>query len=368
MCLLAIVACVLCNIGCGDNDDSSSTSDSDTDTDTDSDTGTDTDTDTDSDADTDTDEEQSVWITIKAGSFWMGSPDGNCPVDYPGGTDCEAELGRNPDEDLHYVTLTRSFEIRSTEVTQIQYQEVTGWNPSFYGPYTSQPNCGPDCPVERFSWYDALAYTNELSHIAGLTPCYIMTDIVCADSTNVGTDYLGCMNDEQKIIESATITLNGVSSVYDCEGYRLPTESEWEYATRAGSLTAFHPSEGNDGSITQLENDPNQNQIGWSHPLAEFITHPVALKKANAWGLCDTSGNVNEYTWDVYVEAYPSGDTLNPVVDPEGPLPSDETVSFVGRGGHHSLPALYARSARRIRESPGSAKLSLGFRPVRSLL
>ena len=104
--------------GCGpDNSDTGTNSDSDSDADND----TDTDIDTDTDSDTDTTVVPCEWITIKAGSFWMGSPDGDCPSDYPGGADCAPELGRFDNEDLHYVTLTRSFEIQSTEVTQGQF-------------------------------------------------------------------------------------------------------------------------------------------------------------------------------------------------------------------------------------------------------
>jgi len=308
------------------------------------------------------------WATIPAGSFWMGSPDGDCPADYPGGTGCTSELGSQTIEDLHYVTLTTSFELGRYEVTQGEFAALMGWNPSYFGPNGAGADCGLDCPVEYVSWYDSIAYANELSSSESRTPCYTLTNIVCEDSTNVGTNAFGCMNNTQGGINAATVALNGVTNPYLCTGYRLPTESEWEYAIRAGSLTAFYPSDGNDGSITNTNQDPNLDQIGWYYYNSDTgsgrMTHPVGGKESNAWGLSDMSGNVWEWVWDWYLAAYPSGGTSSPVVDPVGGPPASCRVI---RGGYWSYSADSCRSGDRDDRTPGGRLYSFGFRLARTI-
>jgi formylglycine-generating enzyme required for sulfatase activity len=290
------------------------------------------------------------WITIPTGSFWMGSPDGSCPSDYPGGSGCNPEGGRASDEDLHYVQLTHSFELMSTEVTQGQFESVMGRNPSYFGPNGPGGNCGSNCPVDYVSWYDALAYANELSLQAGLTPCYRLS--------NIQTGPYG--------IDSATVELNGVNSVYDCTGYRLPTESEWEYAARAGTLTALY-----NGNLTYNDRsplDPNLDAIawyggnsdapystsscsGWFPGATTCGTQPVGGKQPNAWGLYDMSGNLWEWVWDWYSPTFPNGNTSSPLIDPEGPAQGSMKVT---RSCSWDEPALYCRSATRWGEIPPS--------------
>ncbi|HUU22793.1 MAG TPA: SUMF1/EgtB/PvdO family nonheme iron enzyme, partial [Phycisphaerae bacterium] len=192
------------------------------DTDTDSDSDADSDADTDSDTDTNTGEVVigEEWTTIPAGSFWMGSPDGACPSDYPGGSGCTAELGRWANETLHYVTLTNSFMIGRTEVTQGQWFAAFGNNPSWFGPSGDGADCGDDCPVEMVNWFEAAAYANWLSNQEGLAPCYLLTG--CTGTLGGGCAAGDSWCDSGTYV--CTVTLNGVSSPYECEGYRLPTE------------------------------------------------------------------------------------------------------------------------------------------------
>jgi formylglycine-generating enzyme required for sulfatase activity len=301
------------------------------------------------------------WKTVTAGSFWMGSPDGSCPMDYPGGTTCPTEPGRWTDEDLHYVTLTNNFELMVTETTQSDFSRTMGWNPSLL------TSCGANCPVENVSWYDALAFANRLSVNAGYTPCYTFSSVVCEDTTAAGTDYMACQNAVRGGIDTATITLNGVSSPYACTGYRLPTESEWEYAVRAGSLTALYPSDGNDGSLTNTGAtplDPNMSQIAWYSGNSSSSAHPVSTKEANSNGFFDMSGNVMEWTWDWYENAYPISDTFIPLVDPVGGLPGEYHST---RGGSWLHDAGAARSAGRGGGKPDIRMYMIGFRLARTI-
>jgi len=344
------------------NIETDSASDADTDADTDTHTDASTDSITDSDTETDTFDITMSWSTIPAGSFWMGSPWGDCPPDYPAES-CILEATNS--ENLHYVTLTRSFEIMRHEVTQNLYSGLMGWNPSNFGPNGEGPDCGGNCPVEGTSWFDAVAFANQYSLAFSLPTCYGIGNVTCQDDTVAGSDYMACMNPFQQGIKSASVSLNMLSSPYQCSGYRLPTESEWEYAARAGSLTAIYPSEGNDGTVTEwiAALDSNLDQVAWYALNSEVTTHPVARKEANAWGLYDMLGNSLEWTGDWREVPYPDGDTMSPVGDPIGPGSGEHRVV---RGGDYNTVGVGTRSAQRSSYLPGLR--AAGIRIVRTLL
>jgi len=243
------------------------------------------------------------YVRIAPGAFTMGSPAG--------------ELGRIAEEVQHQVTITWAFLMKTTEVTQAEWQAVMGANPSGFAA------CGGNCPVEQVSWNDAVDYVNRLSDAAGLARCY---------------------------------NANRVFAGLGCLGYRLPTEAEWEYAARAGTQTAYHTGV---NTQTNCNNDPNLNLAGWYCGNAANTTHPVGQKQVNAWGLHDMHGNVWEWVQDRYA-AYPAG----AAVDPVGPAAGGNRVV---RGGCWSCLAQYARAALRSGSDPGFRDDRLGFRPARSL-
>jgi formylglycine-generating enzyme required for sulfatase activity len=232
-------------------------------------------------------------------TFNMGSP--------------ESELGRFKDEKLHKVTLTKSLYMGKYEVTQGQWKALMGSNPSYFK--------GEDLPVERVSWFDAVNFCNKLSDSNGRTRAYTIND------------------------ENVTWNQNA-------NGYRLPTEAEWEYACRAGSSTAFY-----NGSITNRGGDPNCDKIAWYTNYSSSTTHAVGGKTPNAWGLYDMSGNVWEWCWDWY--GIYQGDVTDPIGDGSGSY-------RVGQGGGWNSSALNCRSANRCNLDPSYRTSSLGFRIARS--
>jgi len=259
-------------------------------------------------------------VSITAGTFTMGSP--------------STESGSQSEErPQHSVTLS-SFKMGKYEVTQEQYEAVMGNNPSNF---SSNPQAGETQgkrPVERVSWYDAIIFCNKLSILEGLSPAYRISG--STDPAVWGT-----------VPTSSDATWNAVEIVTGSNGYRLPTEAQWEYACRAGTTTAY-----NTGDIIS-------DNTGWYTSNSGSKTHEVGLKPANAWGLYDMHGNVWEWCWDWYNSSYYS---RSPANDPMGAAAGSSRVE---RGGSWGIDASIARSSFRSNIYPYCRYIDIGFRLVR---
>ncbi len=251
------------------------------------------------------------FVMIKGGSFQMGSP--------------ESEAWRIDDETQHTVTVS-DFYISPFELTQKEYSEITGENPSNFS--------GDDLPVENVSWLDAVLFCNAYSEKMGLTPVYSV------DGNNISWDR-------------------------SADGYRLPTEAEWEYACRAGTTTPFN-----------TENSPSDEQANYYGHYPYMIegnyftqenleTKPGTYRQTtlavdsfepNKFGLYNMHGNVSEWVWDHYGEY---GDNE---IDPTG---AETGILRVYRGGWNDF-AKNMRSAYRATMPQDQGSFNIGIRLVRN--
>jgi formylglycine-generating enzyme required for sulfatase activity len=283
--------------------------------------------------------ELSNYVLIYGGDFTMGSP--------------PDEIGRE-DNELQISMHVDDFYIKSTEVTQDEWERVMGYNPSKY------KGCGEDCPVNTVNWYEGLEYMNRLSVIDGLRVCYVLED--CSGDLR-GGDY-ECQKVEWE---------------QSCNGYRYPTEAEWEYAARGGDVRATY-----NGNLT-IEDKVNATELDaiavyggnskalyegafycgdWKDKKYPYSTCGPGLVKAknpNGYMLYDMIGNVWEWTWDTYDKKLTNKDL-------EGRYSKRGSKSlFSFRGCSWSSHAQVCRAANRSADYPTLRIYYLGLRPARSI-
>ena len=282
----------------------------------------DTDTDSRSDPDSDSDIESTAaapaevndgFVLIGGGSFKMGSP--------------ESENWRIGDELLHEVTVS-PFYIDPLETVQSDYERLMGSDPSAFD--------GSDLPVDSISWVDAVQYANARSKAAGLEPVYTVSD-------------------------------GEVSWDRSANGYRLPTEAEWEYACRAGTETPFnteHSLSAEEANFYghypyEIEENYFDNEVLEARP-GEYrqTTVKVGSFAPNSWGLYDCHGNVNEWCWDYYGEYGAAA-----AADPTGP---EAGTRHIYRGGGWNDFAKNMRSAYRAAGQADLKSSNIGVRLVRN--
>jgi len=240
------------------------------------------------------------------------------------------EPGRYDDEGPQRQVTVSGFYMGKYQVTQKEYQEVMGTNPSNFK--------GDNLPVEKVSWYDAIEYCNKRSQKEGLTPAYTINKNQSDPNNTNSID-----------TEKWTVTWNKSAN-----GYRLPTEAEWEYACRAGTTTPF--STGNNITTSQANYDGNPYNNKAKGEDRQRTT-PVGSFAPNAWGLYDMHGNVGEWCWDWY-GFYTSGAQTNP-------LGASSGAYRVDRGGCWFFSAEDLRSAYRGGNGPSFRSYYVGFRLVR---
>ena len=286
-------------------------------------------------------------------TFMMGSD---------GEASSELDKGESP---KHEVTLTKAFRMGKYQITQAQYRAVTGKNPSRFqgkimlnGVNILNGVNTDNLPVEQVSWYQAVEYCIKLSQLEGLTPAYEI-DYQSYDHNNASNNSL----DPHWVVSPKT-----------GNGYRLPTEAQWEFACRAGLDTPFSVGDGmnitvadaNFNGVSYIAGNPQEQSLGRTIEVGSYAP--------NAWGLYDMHGNVYELCWDRVWQPSPAPpDVFKNYYDETGPGKQTDPMGLdrgdrrAERGGMWRAQGSRLRSAYRERIQPNDIKFGngdLGFRVI----
>lgn len=245
------------------------------------------------------------FVFVEGGSFMMGS-----------------EEGESSEQPVHKVKLN-NFYIGKYEITQGEWE-------SFMGEDTPYKKRGPNFPAHHIDFYSALEFCNKKSVAEGLIPCYSIdgkTDIAEANTWTSGTPELNS----------------------EANGYRLPTEAEWEYAARGGKFSK--------GFLYSGSNDIDA--VAWYDENTDQTLQPIGTKNPNELGIYDMSGNVDELCWDQFDdEFYEESPEVNPI--------NRDDYQQVIRGGSYFYGKGNCPVYRRMEDQSTNFIQIIGLRLVKS--
>jgi len=273
-------------------------------------------------------------VFIPAGAFVMGNSTNAFP-------ESEGSTNELPQHEVY----TDAFFCDKYEVTEIVYAEIC-WATAYlvYSFSGSYPSILTNEPIDKVNWYDAVKWCNARSEAEALTPVYY-TDAAFSNVYRSG--------EIEPFVD------------WTAEGYRLPTEAEWEKAARGGIPDTRFPwndytnkishEKANYYAISSFPYDLSQG----THPLYGGNSAPVGSFSSNSYGVYDMAGNVMEWCWYWFDETYYE---ISPALNPKGPPAG---LAKVHRGGDAYAHAPYLRCSSRLASPPPAADISIGFRCVR---
>lgn len=258
-------------------------------------------------------------IVIEAGEFDMGSAGGMAD-----------------ERPMHLVHLS-GYRMGETPVTQTEWRKTMHNNPAYFSDMPVRGEMQLKRPVEHISMYDAFVYCNQRSIDEHLVPCY----------------YIGGADDPVKwgeVPDSQNEVWDAVQCRWECTGYRLPTEAEWEYAARGGHKMA----------LKKVREDWGAER-SWHKDNSAYITHMVGMREGTILGFMDLFGNVQEWCWDWY-DCYKEGEVTNP----RGAERTPQCLDRVVRGGAWNSVKDDCSPCFRNCGSPAAKYNFIGLRLVRS--
>lgn len=277
-------------------------------------------------------------IQVEPGVFVQGSP--------------KEEPGRFDNERPFASSLPFVLWVGSTEVTQREWLKHVRTNPSFFS------GCGASCPVDSVNWYEALAFANRRSAAEGLTSCYQLDE--CTGTLGA---ICGVKSSRLAACEGTYHCKRVNHTILSCDGYRLLSESEWEYVARAGVVDAHYgiPTEKGSIEIARFSENAVVGKSGLTCLTDKSACAPtrVGTYLPSPWGHYDFHGNLREWVWDGFAN-YPSGSHTDPRRDPG--------MERVIRGSSFRSPSHEMRAALRGRLAPRFKNAEVGFRLARRAL